>query len=127
MSRFLEYIDEVCDGSGSGPKDGTGMKKRKRKGKGKGEGKGQDQSMSMDEGLAETLVNKTKKEFDKIAGEKVEVDYISGAIYGYCSELGTYRLFLKYTNKGKNNPGGKFDYGKSKNLNKFYFRMELNI
>jgi len=33
MSRFLNYIDEVCDGTGTGSKDGTGEKKRKRKGK----------------------------------------------------------------------------------------------
>jgi len=33
MSRFLQYMDEKCDGSGAGSKDGTGMKKKKRKGK----------------------------------------------------------------------------------------------
>lgn len=33
MSRFEKYLDEKCDGSGSGSKDRTGMKKRKRKGK----------------------------------------------------------------------------------------------
>lgn len=70
------------------------------------------------------LLVKTKKEWEKIAKEKIEVEEIKGTIYGFGSELATLRIFMKYTNKGKNNPSSKFDADYSSNMKKFYFRME---
>lgn len=77
-----------------------------------------------DDALSNRLAKKLKDQWKKIAGEPVEIEAIKGSFYGYCSELGTYRLFMKYTNKGKNNPNNKFDVGYSSNLKKYYFRME---
>lgn len=61
----------------------------------------------------------------KIAKEDIKVEYTGGSFYVFGSELATLRIFMKYSNKGKSNPGGKFDVGYSENLKKFYFRMEV--
>jgi hypothetical protein len=71
------------------------------------------------------LAKKLVGEWKKIAGENIEVEYIKGAFFGFGSELATLRLFMKYSNKGKNNPSGKFDVGFSTNLKKHYFKMEV--
>jgi hypothetical protein len=71
--------------------------------------------------------NKIKRVADdwaQIAGESVEVEFISGTFYGFCSELGTLRLFKKY-NAFSRNLGN--DAGYSANLKRFYFRLETNF
>lgn len=101
MSRFEKYIDEMCGKSHD--------KKKKKK------------VAEADSNLAKRLVDQWKK----IAGEQVKIEMIGGAFYGFGSELATLRLYMKYSNKGKNNPGDKFDVGFSKNLKKHYFRMDV--
>lgn len=61
-----------------------------------------------------------KKDWEKIAGEKLDVEEMKGTVYAYGSELATLRLLKKYIKSGDK---VKADY--SSNLKKFYFRLEL--
>jgi len=58
--------------------------------------------------------------WSKIAKEPVKVENVSGTIYGFCSEIAALRLANKYRNSGDS---AKADF--SKNLNTWFFRIEL--
>lgn len=66
---------------------------------------------------------KVKSEWEKISKEKIEVEKIKGAFYGYGSELATLRLLQKYTANGQV-ANKKTKAGFSKNKNSFYFVLE---
>ena len=61
-------------------------------------------------------IARTQNEYTKIAGEPVTIEFISGTLYAFCSELGTLRLFRKMPNMCQ---------GYSVNLKTFYFSIEL--
>ena len=60
-------------------------------------------------------IARTEKEYASIAGEYVKVEYVSGTLYAFCSELGTLRLFRKMPNMRQ---------GFSENMNTFFFCVE---
>jgi hypothetical protein len=64
--------------------------------------------------------DKVKKDWEKIAKEKLDVEEIKGTIYAYGSELATLRLLKKYIKSGDK---VKADF--STNLKKFFFRLEI--
>ncbi len=66
-------------------------------------------------------VGRVKKDWMDIAKEFVEVEYIQGTFYGYCSELAALRLEHKYRDCKR----AKADY--SENLQTWYFRLETNL
>lgn len=70
-------------------------------------------------GASEHYLNKTKKEFEKIAKKPLEVEYIKGAYYAYGSELAVLRLNKVYSQKGES--------AFSKNLNKWYFKLNVDF
>ena len=41
-------------------------------------------------------ISKVKKDWTSMAKELVEVEYLGGAYYGFCSELAAYRLLAIY-------------------------------
>jgi hypothetical protein len=46
-------------------------------------------------------IKRTIKDWSAIAGEKVAVVHVGDMLYGYTSELGALRLYLKYANPNK--------------------------
>lgn len=49
----------------------------------------------------EKFEKNTQVEWERIAKEPVRVEYIKGAMYGFCSELAALRLEHKYRNNNK--------------------------
>lgn len=68
---------------------------------------------------SEQQTKRVSDDWKHIAGEPVEVEDVNGTFYGYCSELGTLRLFKKY-----HHLGDKANTGYSENMKKHYFRLE---
>jgi hypothetical protein len=66
-------------------------------------------------------IGRVKRDWMEIAGEFVEVEYIKGTFYGYCSELAALRLEHKY----RNTKQARAAY--SENLGTWYFRLETNL
>jgi hypothetical protein len=58
---------------------------------------------------SENSINKVQNDWKNIAKEPVDVEYIKGAYFGFCSELAAYRLLAKYgyesASKGKTGIG----------------------
>ncbi|MFN8962415.1 MAG: hypothetical protein ACK5YV_12785 [Betaproteobacteria bacterium] len=65
-------------------------------------------------------ISRIAQDWSKIAKEPVKVENVSGTIYGFCSEIAALRLANKYRNSGDS---AKADF--SKNLNTWFFRIEL--
>ena len=61
-------------------------------------------------------LSRVKTSYSKIAGEDITVELIGGAIYVFCSELGTLRLF-------RTMPSSRQGY--SQNRKTFYFSVEI--
>jgi len=66
----------------------------------------------------EDQLRRTQKDWEDIAREPVQVEYLKGAIIGLCSELGALRLEHKYKSP-------KAHAGYSQNLGSWYFELEL--
>ncbi len=63
--------------------------------------------------------------FNKIAGETVEIENISGTLYVFGSELATLRIFAKYNINGRTTDCKHATrVGFSVNLNRFYFSID---
>lgn len=70
----------------------------------------------------EQQIARLTADWSKIAGEKLKVERIGGAFYGFCSELGALRLFYKY----------RYSVDKAKvlysdNQGTWVFRLETNL
>jgi hypothetical protein len=65
------------------------------------------------------LADRVKKDWEKTAKEKLDIEEIKGTVYAYGSELATLRLF-----KSMYKAGDKVKADYSKNLKTFYFRLE---
>lgn len=61
------------------------------------------------------------QDWSNIAKETVKVEEVAGTIYGFCSEIAALRLANQYRNSGDT---AKADF--SKNLNTWFFRIELS-
>lgn len=68
---------------------------------------------------SDAAIARTKGEWEKVAKEKITVEYIGGAYYAYGTELAMLRLSHRY--HGNN----KARAGLSSNLNTWYFRLEV--
>jgi hypothetical protein len=66
----------------------------------------------------ETQLRRVQKDWEDIAGESIQIEYIKGSIIGLCSELGVLRLEHKYK-------VSKARAGYSQNLGSWYFELEL--
>lgn len=66
----------------------------------------------------ENQLLRTQRDWEKIAGEPVQVEYLKGAVIGLCSELGALRLEHKYRKSDAK-------AGYSSNLGSWYFEIEL--
>lgn len=67
-------------------------------------------------------MKRLSSDWNRIAGEVMEIEYCKGSIYAFGSELATLRLFKVYAYSTS--------YHKqafSENLGKFYFMLELNF
>jgi hypothetical protein len=67
-------------------------------------------------------ITKPYNMFRVLGKEDFEIEVIGGTIYAFGSEVGTLRLFKEYNKVTRNE---RTDQGFSKNLQKFYFRLEL--
>jgi hypothetical protein len=47
------------------------------------------------------FLKRVQKDWEKISGETMDVEYIKGTVYGYGSELAVLRLYHKYKNPAK--------------------------
>jgi hypothetical protein len=61
---------------------------------------------------------RAQKDYSEIAGETVRIEQSGNAIYAFCSEIGTLRLFRKMPNMRQ---------GYSENMKSFYFSVELKF
>lgn len=59
-----------------------------------------------------------QKDWEKLAGEPVKVEFINTTYYGLCSELASLRILKAYRKVSK------ADCGYSENLKSHYFRLE---
>ena len=65
-------------------------------------------------------ISRTKTEWERIAGESLEVEQVSGALYAFGSELATLRLLAKYRSIDAAN------VGYSASLDTHYFILDLS-
>lgn len=70
------------------------------------------------------MLLRTKQDWEQYAKESVSVENIKGTIYGFGSELACLRLYYRYRHSIKD---GKVDVGFSKNMNSWYFSLELRF
>ena len=68
------------------------------------------------------MAEKAKAEWEAIARVSVDTETISGAVYGFTSELGALRLFAKY-NRLTNT--GRARMGYSQTMRSWFFVMEF--
>ena len=61
-------------------------------------------------------------QWSKMAGEPIEIEKISGALYAFCSELGSLRLFRIYANHN-----GAETQGFSEPRGCHFFRLEVEF
>jgi len=61
-------------------------------------------------------IQRTERDYSKIAGEAVRIEVTGSTLYAFGSELATLRLFRKMPNMRQ---------GFSQNLNAFYFSVDL--
>ncbi len=66
--------------------------------------------------LTAAQLKRTQRDYSAIAGEPVTVEQTGSTVYAFGSELATLRLFRSMPNKRQ---------GYSKNLEKFYFSVDL--
>ncbi len=66
-------------------------------------------------------IQRVKTNWENISKEVVKVEFISGTLYGYCTELASLRLLKAYRGTDKS------DCGYSENLETHYFRLETDL
>lgn len=67
-------------------------------------------------------IDRAKAEFGKYAEEPIDVQNIGGTFYAFGSELACLRIFYAYRRSGE---AAACDF--SKNLNTWYFRLEMAL
>lgn len=72
--------------------------------------------------ISETRKASLQKEWSKIAGENVDIQLIGGGIYAFASELGCYRIYMKY----RNSPS-KVRAEYSANKKSWFFVLDLDF
>lgn len=70
--------------------------------------------------LSTEKLTRIKKDWERIAGEKVEVELTNEYIYGFGSELATLRIFKKYRYCEN------FSQDYNKNINKFFVSLDIS-
>lgn len=70
------------------------------------------------------LLKRVQQDWEQIAGETMDVEYIKGTMYGYGSELACLRLEHKYNLNARTSTLGKARAFFSKNLNTWTFALE---
>lgn len=71
-----------------------------------------------------TAIKRLEKDWSNIAKEPVKVEVINDVFYGFCSELASLRIAVKFPNQLVN---GTAKNGYSENLNSWFFSLELKI
>lgn len=72
------------------------------------------------------LVSRTTRLFESFAKEPVRVEFVSGVLYGFGSELAVLRVFAKYNSNGSEHTP-KVRVGFSQNLNSWYVSLECPL
>ena len=71
-----------------------------------------------------TAIKRLEKDWSIIAKEPVKVEVIDDVFYGFCSELGSLRIAVKFPNQLIKSTAS---YGYSENLESWFFCLELKI
>lgn len=72
--------------------------------------------------ITENQASRIKSDWQKMAAESIELEITGGMIYAYCSEIAALRIAYKYP---KQVFEGKAKAAFSKNMNTWFFRLEL--
>ena len=70
--------------------------------------------------MSERVIKRARPDWEKVAGEKVEMQYIKGFLYAFGSELATLRLFKSMHSAKGSRQGAAAD-------GRFYFVIEVNL
>jgi hypothetical protein len=73
------------------------------------------------EGPTQNQLERTRQDWETVAGEPVQVEHIKGTIYGFTTELGALRLYYKYHHSDRK----KISAAYSHNLNTWYFALDV--
>ena len=68
------------------------------------------------------LTQKLARDWNKVAGEELEIEVIAGTAYAFGSELAVLRLFQYYRYSFKNDESARAAF--SKNRNSWFFSLE---
>lgn len=74
--------------------------------------------------ITEKQLLRVKNDLERLAKEPLEVEHLEGVIYAFGSELGTLRIWRNYNSHSRND---KTQQNFSKNLDKWYFSLELGF
>lgn len=67
-----------------------------------------------------TQIQRLRFDWERMAGEAVEVEEISGTFYGFCSELGALRIAYQY----RHGDSEAYKAAYSENKKTWFFRLE---
>jgi hypothetical protein len=77
-----------------------------------------------DEKGSQEQINRVKKDWERMAQEPINVEYIKGTFYGYGSELACLKIFMKYNIMERNFKTNTNYSGLAKS---WYFRLETDL